>query len=116
MRKGIPRRAKAAATARIRIGLAGLNSGSYSDLGLAYPGLKAGVVRRELSDSQSSDQPSQETFSTISTSGKKYAASIRPFSTESDPWTMFSPLLSANSFLMVPSAASAGSVAPMSFR
>jgi len=47
---------------------------------------------------------------------KKKAISVRAFSGESDPCTLFASMLLANSLRMVPSAALAGLVAPMTSR
>src|SRR5690606_4472102 len=54
--------------------------------------------------------------SASSRSGKKKVISLSAFSSESEPCTAFLPLDSAKRLRMVPSAASAGSVAPMVVR
>src|SRR5215204_2082977 len=47
---------------------------------------------------------------------KKYEISIAAFSSESEPWTAFSPSEPPKSFLSVPASALAGSVAPIRSR
>ena len=56
------------------------------------------------------DQP------TISLPAKNWAISMAAFSTLSEPWAEFSPTERANSLRMVPSAAFAGLVAPITSR
>ena len=51
-----------------------------------------------------------------SSSEKKKAISCVAFSSESEPCTAFSPTFFANSFLIVPSSASFGFVAPITSR
>jgi nucleotidyltransferase/DNA polymerase involved in DNA repair len=53
---------------------------------------------------------------TSSIPAKKYAISSAAVSGASEPWTEFSPFDSANSLRIVPSSASAGSVAPITPR